>query len=88
MADVTQAIKAGTESMSRQKRYQVIRFRMGGCINCGSPRNDSPFKRICEVCGEKRKKLRRKKLGTKAWKPGYPGRPPLKALKASQNETL
>jgi hypothetical protein len=87
MARITEAIKAGTEGLSRQKRYKIIRFRLGDCINCGDPRGDSPFKRVCEACGEERKKLRRKKLGSKAWKPGSPGRPPLKASQ-SENDSL
>jgi len=86
MRRVPKAIAAGTESMNRQQRYKVIRFRLGQCINCGADREDSKFKRICKACGDARKKSRRTKLGFKAWKPGSPGRPPLSALKA-QSET-
>jgi len=82
MRRVPQAILAGTDQMSRQQRYKVVRYRLGECINCSSPRGESPFKRLCMSCGEERKKLRRKKLGSKAWRPGSPGRPPLKSLKS------
>lgn len=76
-------IRNGTEGLSRQRRYQVIRYREGNCVNCGDPRGTSKFKRLCEDCGESRKDLRRKKLGSKPWKAGSPGRPPL-----SSKETL
>lgn len=76
-------IKAGTEGLSRQLRYQVIKFRTGGCTNCGQPRGASKFKRLCDVCGEVRKDRRRKKLGSKPWEKGSPGRPP---FAAAQNE--
>ena len=75
---VSAELKAGTEQLSRQLRWKIIKFRSFSCINCGQSRGDSPYKRMCTVCGETRKKARRRKLGSKAWKPGRPGRPPLK----------
>lgn len=77
-------IKAGTENMSRSKRYKVIQFRLGNCINCGSPRKGSSYLRHCETCGDGRKKKRRKKLGSRPWKIGKPGRPPLKAARKQE----
>jgi len=81
---VTAEIKAGTEGLSRQTRYKVIRFRMGRCINCDQPRDPSPtspspYKRLCVTCGTSKKKKKRKERGSKPWKPGSPGRPPLKS---------
>lgn len=80
MKRVSAEIKAGTEDMSRQKRYKVIRFRLGLCVNCGDERGGSVFKRFCKKCGENKKKKRRKKLGSKPWKAGSPGRPPLQVV--------
>jgi ribosomal protein L37E len=80
MKRVTPEIAAGTESMERRKKYKVIRFRLGLCVNCGDERGDSLFKRICAKCGENKKKKRRKKLGSRPWKEGSPGRPPYAAL--------
>ncbi len=77
MKHVSAEIKAGTEAMTRQKRYKVVRYRLGLCINCGDLREGSPFKKVCNKCGEDRKKKRRRKLGSKPWKAGAPGRPPL-----------
>ena len=77
MKRITQEILAGTEEMERRKRWKVIRFRMGLCANCGEARGDSPYTRICLNCGEEKKRKRRKKLGSRPWKPGCPGRPPV-----------
>lgn len=83
----------GLEGLSRQARYKVIRFKRGDCVNCGDPRGESPYLRVCVACGEGDKKSKRKKHGRKAWKPGSPGRPPLSSRKqpspksASQNDT-
>lgn len=74
--------------MSRQKRYQVIQFRLGNCVNCGDLRGDSVFKRICAACGEARKAKRRKKLGSRPWQLGAPGRPPLASQIETQEEGL
>ncbi len=84
MKRVTPEIAAGTEGLPRQKKWKIIRFRMGCCVNCGDERGDSPFKRVCNACGEARKKKRRRKLGSKAWKAGSPGRPPLKAVQQEE----
>ena len=73
MADV----KAGTEDLDRRLRYKVIRYRENKCVNCGQSRAESPFKKFCVACGESRKLRRRKKLNSKPWKAGSPGRPPL-----------
>lgn len=81
-------MKAGTEEMSRQKRYKVIRFREGCCVNCGKPRGESLYKRVCADCGDERKKLRRWKLGSKPWTAGSPGRPPLSVSHNETEETL
>ena len=86
MARMSKAITAGTEDLTRQMRYKVIRYRLGQCINCGEARGDSPYKRLCQPCGKNSRKARRQKAGSKAWKAGSPGRPPLSAKK-SQNET-
>ena len=86
MTRLRKAITAGTEDLSRQMRYKVIRFRLGQCINCGNERGDSPYKRLCKQCGFVRRKARRQKMGSRAWKAGSPGRPPLSA-KPSQNDT-
>lgn len=75
----TAEMKAGTETMTRQKRWKVVRYRMGKCVNCGQNRKPSPYKRLCSGCGEARKKKRRKARGNREWKPGSPGRPPLKS---------
>lgn len=83
---VSAEIAAGTEKMTRQKRYKVIRFRLGNCINCGDPRENSVFSKLCTTCGEARKKKRRRKLGSKAWKPGSPGRPPLSIQKQEEQQ--
>jgi hypothetical protein len=80
MKHVDPKIEAGTESMERRKKYKVVRFRLGLCVNCGDERGDSLFKRLCTKCAENKKKKRRKKLGSKAWKEGSPGRPPYTAL--------
>lgn len=74
----TAELKVGTENMHRSLRYKVVQFRRGNCTNCSTPRGDSPFLRLCETCGEDKKKKRRKKLGSKPWKAGNPGRPPAK----------
>jgi len=84
--------KAGTEGLPRQAKWKVIRYRLGQCINCGNDRGPSPFRRICSPCGLSSTARKRKKLGRKAWKPGSPGRPPLRAKKPSpealsQNDT-
>lgn len=73
--------KAGTENMTRAKRYRVIRFRMGLCVNCGKPRNPSPdspspYLRVCVTCGKKKTKKRTKNRGGRPWREGSPGRPP------------
>lgn len=81
MKRVSKEIRVGTDSMSRQLRYKVIRFRLGLCVNCGKKRGDSPYKRKCAKCGALRTKKARMKSGSKAWKPGSPGRPPYKAKK-------
>src|ERR1019366_10463181 len=64
-------------SVKASKKYMVARYREGKCINCGQSRRDSPFLRLCEPCGETRKKHRRAVRGFKPWKLGGRGRPPL-----------
>jgi hypothetical protein len=86
MKRVTQEIAAGTEGMERRMRYKVIRYRLGNCVNCGAPRGDSPFLRTCTDCGEEKKRKRRKKLGSRPWKLGEPGRPPLSIQKQEEQQ--
>lgn len=86
MRRVSAEILAGTEKMTRQKRYKVVRFRMGLCVNCGDKRGESPFKRVCEDCGESKKTRSRRKLGSKPWKLGSPGRPPLAVLQQQEEQ--
>jgi hypothetical protein len=78
-------IAAGTEEMTRQKRWKIIRFRRGECITCGKPRKDSTYSKRCAVCGENTKKKRRKLLNSEPWQPGRRGRPPL-ALKQEEQQ--
>ena len=80
MKRVSEAIRKGTDGLPRQKRYQIVRFRSGECINCGVPRGDSTFKRLCQKCGEGRRAPRNARTGFKPWVPGGPGRPPLKRV--------
>ena len=84
MKRVSAEIKAGTEQMARQLRYKVLNFRLGCCINCGGSREGSLYKKLCGRCGTQKKLRRRRKLGSKAWKPGMPGRPPFAAQKQEE----
>lgn len=80
-------VRAGTADLTRQQRYKVMQYRRGECINCGKPRGTSPFKRVCLTCGNERRAKLRKKRGSRAWKRGGPGCPPLKErLKAQLAE--
>jgi hypothetical protein len=74
--------------MPRSLRYKVIRFRLFCCVNCGKPRKASPYLRLCQNCGDDKKRKRRKKMGSKAWRKGAPGRPPLKASHNEKQENL
>jgi len=85
VARIAKELRAGTEGLSRQMRYKVLNFRLGNCINCGDPREDSPFKRFCTKCGRVRRAQNRASRGNKAWRAGRPGRPPLKLSPASPN---
>ena len=79
MGDTGKAI-APADGIDRRLRYKIKMFRAGRCVNCGTKRKDSLFKRLCMACGNAARNTRRKRLGTKPWKQGAPGRPPLRVL--------
>ena len=66
--------------LDRRLRYKIKMYRQARCINCGAKRKDSLFKRLCAACGNDARTTRRKRLGTKPWKEGSPGRPPLRVM--------
>ena len=70
---------------SPQILYRARRLAEGRCVNCGGERAGSPYKTCCVECGGLPAKRRRARLGSKRWKAGKRGRPPLTASKDIQN---
>jgi hypothetical protein len=73
-------VRRGTTGLDRRLKYKIAMYRRGRCVNCGKKRGDSLFKRLCTECGGNARLARRKRLGLKPWKPGSPGRTPLRVL--------
>lgn len=66
--------------MSPQKIWQEEQAILGNCITCGNPR-DGEGKRYCMSCQSVLRLRMREKTGSKPWKPGGKGRPPLNMTK-------
>lgn len=62
--------------ISRQLAWQRKQRKDGRCWRCGSEMGKSPYK-VCVVCAEADRRRQRKKDGTRPWKPGGRGRPPI-----------
>ena len=65
------------EFYSPQRLWQAKQYALGNCINCGQVRAGSPYRKKCKACGAKPAMWARKRVGSKRWKKGGPGRPPL-----------
>ena len=63
--------------LSRQRRWQLARIAEGRCAHCGKPRRHYPT--ICDQCALARRRRHRLRAGSKPWKPGGAGRPPVLA---------
>ena len=62
--------------VSRQRKSQLRAAKRGQCIRCGGrPLETSNH---CRECAEKIRLRTRQRQGNKPWKPGGPGRPPLR----------
>ena len=61
---------------SRQRAYQAAHRAAGLCLNC--PR-ESGGNRLCDRCRAKQRKRNHARYGTKPWRKGKPGRPPIGA---------
>ena len=72
------------KDLERGHRWKIMQFHLGRCSNCGKPRKDSPYLRLCKPCGAHQKVRRRKKQSSSKWVKGSPGRPPLWAQKESK----
>ena len=59
-------------------RWRGKNYSQGKCINCGDDMGRSLYSCVCAKCGNRRKIRRRKARGNAPWKPGSPGRPPLR----------
>lgn len=66
-------------TVSRQRRWQIIKQRAGLCVRCGGAREcKSPE---CVGCREKDAARMRRRAGHQPWRPGGRGRPPFSAKK-------
>ncbi len=63
------------DGVSRQRKWQIKQTAAGNCEKCGQKLN--LYKKHCDVCAEKHRAYTRKVRGSKAWRQGGPGRPPL-----------
>ena len=61
--------------MSRQSDYQQRHRVQGLCTQCTNPVYMGSA--LCETCLRDARKSNRKRQGTRAWRPGGPGRPPI-----------
>ncbi len=61
--------------VSRQYAYNLIRKEAGMCIRCG--KTPVALGTRCLKCAKAVRKQEQKRTGSKPWKAGKPGRPPL-----------
>ena len=71
---------AAKPKVSRQLAWQREQTKAGKCWRCAQPLGKSPYS-TCVPCAEADRKRKRKEEGSRPWKPGGRGRPPLAATK-------
>jgi len=74
--------------VSRQVRWQIKMSLQGKCVSCGRECGLSPYRNRCLNCGRKRTQANRRLQGTRPWKPGGPGRPPLEYITPKQGNLM
>lgn len=71
--------------LSKQRRWQLARFKDGKCEACGASREEERL-HLCYACLARRRELRQERIGDSPWKKGRRGRPPAEAKARAERE--
>lgn len=76
LSKVKPKARPAKKASAKSTDWSRDRVRKGLCRSCGQKRGQSPYKSRCAKCAERDRAAARKRNGSKAWRPGKPGRPP------------